>query len=48
MDRNLQKKEATAPSDAQIAYVLAGFVKNVRSLSIQSLCAQIGSMPSIT
>jgi hypothetical protein len=44
----LPKKEATAPSDAQIAYVLAGFVKNVRSLSIQSLCAQIGSMPSIT
>jgi len=26
--------EATAPSDAQIAYVLARFVKNVRSLSV--------------
>ena len=30
----LPKKEATAPSDAQIAYVLAGFVKNVRSLFV--------------
>jgi type IV secretory pathway TrbF-like protein/nitrate/nitrite transporter NarK len=29
----LPKLEATAPSDAQIAYVLAGFVKNIRSLS---------------
>jgi type IV secretory pathway TrbF-like protein/predicted MFS family arabinose efflux permease len=28
------KVEATAPSDAQIAYVLAHFVKNVRSLSV--------------
>jgi type IV secretion system protein VirB5 len=26
--------EATAPSDAQIAYVVARFVKNVRSLSV--------------
>jgi len=30
----LPKKEATAPSNAEIAYVLAGFVKNVRSLSV--------------
>jgi len=30
----LLKKEATAPSDAEIAYVLAGFIKNVRSLSV--------------
>ncbi len=30
----LPKMEATAPSDAQIAYVLTGFVKNVRSLSV--------------
>jgi type IV secretory pathway TrbF-like protein/predicted MFS family arabinose efflux permease len=30
----LPKKEATAPSDAEIAYVLAGFIKNVRSLSV--------------
>src|SRR5712671_4681771 len=30
----LPKMEATAPSDAQIAYVLARFVKNVRSLSV--------------
>ncbi len=30
----LPKVEATAPSDAQIAYVLSGFVKNVRSLSV--------------
>jgi len=29
----LPKMEATAPSDAQIAYVLARFVKNMRSLS---------------
>jgi type IV secretion system protein TrbF len=26
--------EAAAPSDAEIAYVLAGFVTNVRSLSV--------------
>ncbi len=30
----LPKMETTAPSDAQIAYVLAGFVTNVRSLSV--------------
>jgi len=30
----LPKMEVTAPSDAQIAYVLARFVKNVRSLSV--------------
>jgi type IV secretory pathway TrbF-like protein len=30
----LPKMEATAPSDAQIAYVLAGFITNVRSLSV--------------
>jgi type IV secretory pathway TrbF-like protein/sugar phosphate permease len=30
----LPKMEATAPSDAQIAFVLAGFVTNVRSLSV--------------
>jgi type IV secretory pathway TrbF-like protein/predicted MFS family arabinose efflux permease len=30
----LPKMEAVAPSDAEIAYVLAGFVKNVRSLSV--------------
>ncbi len=30
----LPKMEVTAPSDAQIAYVLAGFVTNVRSLSV--------------
>ncbi len=31
------KMEATAPSDAQIAYVLARFVKNVRSLSVDPI-----------
>jgi type IV secretion system protein VirB5 len=30
----LRKMEAVAPSDAEIAYVLAGFVTNVRSLSV--------------
>jgi type IV secretory pathway TrbF-like protein/predicted MFS family arabinose efflux permease len=30
----LSKMEATAPSDAQIAYFLTGFVKNVKSLSV--------------
>jgi type IV secretion system protein TrbF len=30
----LPKMEAPAPSDAQIAYVLARFIKNIRSLSI--------------
>jgi type IV secretory pathway TrbF-like protein/sugar phosphate permease len=30
----LRKMEAAAPSDAEIAYVLAGFVTNVRSLSV--------------
>jgi type IV secretory pathway TrbF-like protein len=30
----LPKMEATAPSDAQIAYVLAGFVTKIRSLSV--------------
>jgi len=30
----LPKMEAAAPSDAEIAYVLAGFVTNVRSLSL--------------
>jgi type IV secretion system protein TrbF len=30
----LRKMEAATPSDAEIAYVLAGFVTNVRSLSV--------------
>jgi type IV secretion system protein TrbF len=33
----LPKMEVTAPSDAQIAYVLAPFINNVRSLSVDPI-----------
>ena len=36
----LPNMEATAPSDAQIAYLLARFVKNVRSLSVDPVAVR--------
>src|SRR5262245_48155407 len=38
--------EAYKPSDAQIAFHLARFVDNVRSLSIPWSCARTGSRPT--
>ena len=44
----LPKIEVAAPSDAEISFVLGGSSRTSgRYLSIQSLCARIGSMRSI-